>query len=79
MAISNMISKKCEKSDSREWVSVKDSLPAQEVRLYLVVQDDGETRSGSSAYYQQDGNGEWGFNKSNVTHWMDWPALPKAE
>ena len=59
-----------------EWNDVNKKLPEQSAELYLVVQKVEEQRTVGFAYYQQDGNGEWAFNKSDVTHWAKSPALP---
>ena len=53
--------------------------PPQDVReLYIVVQraDSGELVR-AAAYWEQDANNSWGWNKPGVTHWMKWPQMPK--
>lgn len=67
--------KSAEASDG--WNSAKDLPPASK-ELYVVVQtlEDGE-RIRNAAYWQQDANGEWGWNKPDITHWMKWPEMPK--
>ena len=51
--------------------------PPQVRELYIVVQvnESGERIRGA-AYWEQNGNGEWAWNKENITHWMNWPELP---
>lgn len=74
-----MIVKKQEAPVGDGWTSVESKLPEQEAKLYLVVQKVDGAQVGGSAFFQQDGNGEWNFNKPEVTHWMEWPKLPKEE
>lgn len=57
------------------WTIADKNKPEQAVKLYLVAHEDSTV---SFAYYQQDGNGEWGFNKPGVTHWAPAPAAPAA-
>jgi hypothetical protein len=60
------------------WKSVKTELPAEKRELYIVVQlVDGE-QVRSAAWFEQDANGAWGFNKPEVTHWTEWPKMPSA-
>lgn len=54
------------------WNSAKD-LPPLTRELYIVVQA-GDVRN--AAYWEQDANGEWGWNKPNISHWMKWPDIP---
>lgn len=54
------------------WNSAKD-LPPLTRELYIVVQAP-DVRS--AAYWEQDGNGEWGWNKPDISHWMKWPDMP---
>lgn len=64
-----------EKGDT--WKSVEEC--PQDIReLYVVVQtlEDGE-RVRNAAYWEQDVNGKWGWNKPSITHWMKWPEMPK--
>lgn len=57
--------------------SIKDAPPSVK-ELYVVVQvtEDGEMVR-NAAYWQQDANGEWGWNKPSITHWTKWPDMPK--
>lgn len=59
------------------WKKV-DELPPSTKELYVVVQtlEDGE-RVRNAAYWQQDANGDWGWNKPSITHWREWPTMPK--
>lgn len=58
---------------SIEWKSVAEGLPEQQRALYLVVIGD----QAAFAWYEQNGNGEWGFNKNDVHHWAQIPEVPK--
>lgn len=60
-----------------DWKEVIDAPPSVK-ELYIVIQiaDDGE-RIRNAAYWQQDANGEWGWNKPSITHWTKWPEMPK--
>lgn len=55
------------------WTEVKTELPQNEEALYLIVQD-GQV---GFAWYRKDGNGDFRFNKEDVTHWAPAPKLPE--
>lgn len=64
-----------EKGDA--WKSSEDS-PSAVRELYIVVQKlEGGEQVRNAAYWEQDANGQWGWNKPNITHWMKWPEMPK--
>jgi hypothetical protein len=62
-----------------DWSEIsKAEYPPKKRDLYIIVQklDDGTSTTGA-AWYQQDANGIWDFNKPNITHWQKWPEMPK--
>lgn len=61
-----------------EWTSVEDALPPQQRELYVVVQVIGEHKVSNAAYFEQDANGDWAFNKPNITHWRKWYDMPEV-
>ena len=60
------------------WTSMDKKAPQNERELYIVVQQAEEGESvRNAAYWEQDANGTWGWNKAGITHWMKWPDMPK--
>lgn len=60
------------------WTDMTKKAPVDERELYIVVQQTEEGESvRNAAYWQQDANGSWGWNKPGITHWMKWPEMPK--
>jgi hypothetical protein len=58
------------------WNSAND-LPPLTRELYIVVQaPENAERVRSAAYWEQDANGQWVWNKSDISHWMKWPDMP---
>jgi hypothetical protein len=57
------------------WKSAKE-LPPQVRELYIVVQENDGEMIRNGAYWEQDANGDWGWNKPSITHWMKWPEMP---
>jgi hypothetical protein len=65
-----------EKKSVDGWSFVDEKLPPQVRELYIVIQDlDGQLVR-NAAFFEQDANGEWGFNKPGITYWREWPAMP---
>lgn len=77
MKVDSFVQKAKESVDG--WNSVEDKLPEETRELYIVVQKVGEEDVRTAAFFEQDGNGQWGFNKPDVSHWMKWPEMPKAK
>jgi hypothetical protein len=61
-----------------DWISVKDKLPENRVGKIVFCEDGSIT----TMYYDPD-NKYWvsqmGFDRYDVTHWMEKPAPPKVE
>jgi hypothetical protein len=61
-----------------EWNDMLEKSPANVRELYIVAQ---RTESGdlvrNAAYWEQDANGTWGWNKPEIAYWMKWPEMPK--
>lgn len=61
---------------SSPWKKADEVSPAEARELYIVAQQVGEEIVRAAAWWEQDGNGAWGWNKEGVTHWTEWPQLP---
>jgi len=60
------------------WNEAAKKSPQDARELYIVVQQNEDGSSvRNAAYWEQDANGLWGWNKPSVTHWMKWPEMPK--
>lgn len=60
-----------------DWTLVEDALPTKERELYAVIQVVDGAKVRNAAYFEQDANGDWGFNKPNITHWRKWFDMPE--
>jgi len=61
------------------WNEMAKKAPQDERELYIVVQQTEEGKSvRNAAYWEQDANGTWGWNKPGITHWTKWPDMPKG-
>jgi hypothetical protein len=61
------------------WNDMLEKSPESIRELYIVVQQvEGGERVRNAAYWQQNANGDWGWNKEGITHWIKWPDMPKG-
>ena len=63
---------------SSPWSEADKKSPEDVRELYIVVQktQDGELVR-NAAFWEQDANSTWGWNKPGITHWTKWPEMPK--
>lgn len=61
------------------WKKASAISPANIRELYIVVQNVGDELIRNAAWWQQDANGVWGWNKENISHWMEWPQMPSTQ